>query len=154
MHWLVVKQLALFLFYNTLHLAIYFGIPLTGEERRKGEREGNAHTDGIPKTAGIPCNWETLLFTPRYHHLSSDKTEHIFHHISTDLKQTKENIQMHKVHSRSVNIFQHFSWVQYDSRYFINIKYDCWWMSLMQIKSMLNIEIISHYLARMLFSNL
>lgn len=34
------------------------------------------------KTAGIPCNCETLLFTPRDHHLSSDKTEHTFHHVS------------------------------------------------------------------------
>lgn len=48
------------------------------------------------KTAGIPCNWETLLFTPRDHHLSSDKTEHTFHHISTNLNQTKENIQTKK----------------------------------------------------------
>lgn len=57
------------------------------------------------KTAGIPCNWETLLFTLRDHHLSSDKAEHTFHHTTTNLKQTNENIKTTKKYTLGLLIF-------------------------------------------------
>lgn len=58
-------------------------ITKTPEKKSEKKKEKEMYTQmESQKTAGIPCNWEALVFTPRDHHLSSDKAEHTFHHTS------------------------------------------------------------------------
>ena len=120
-----------------------------GHQPKKPPR--NVHTDGIPKDS-----WDSLqLRNPAVYPKGSSLVKwQNWTYISPYIHKPKADQRKYsnkKIHPRSVNIFQYLSWLQYDSKFFINIKYACWWMSLMQIKCTLNVEIISYYLARMHF---
>lgn len=116
--------------------------PEKKNQKKKKERKRNVHTDGIPKDS-----WDSLqlrspgVYPKRSSLVKWQSWTYISPYIHPQkLTQSKENIQTKKIHPRSINIFQHLSWLRYDSKLFINIKHAWWKMSLMQAKWTLNMN--------------